>query len=501
MRIPARFTRPTRHQAMWRRLEIVGVALIGAWLGVLAWGQVTADVGPVETDLSVAPSWHGDSNLDIAPLGSLSIDSHDGPARLDVSVRQVKPESAREIVAEPSSLDTLGERIVTDLRDSITELVVKTGVAAVAGSLLLGLLVFRRARPTVWAGAMSLVLLAGVGVTTAATWNPRAISEPRYSGLLVNAPSVVGDAESILANFELYEAQLAKIVTNVSRLYDTTSTLPVYDPGADGTIALLHVSDLHLNPAAWEIIKSVSRQFSVDLVVDSGDISDHGTPAENWYLQPIRELGVPYVFVRGNHDSAATQKGVEAISNAVVLDRQVAEVAGLRIYGAGDPRFTPDKRTRDNPSPPSIELFGDAVFQDTANMAIPPDLAVVHDPVAGEALDGTTPLVLSGHLHVRNSWNLPQGTRMFRMGSTGGSGLRALEREEPTPIQLSVLYFDRASHRLQAWDDITVGGLGLTSAEIQRHVAHGQVRAKFEERSEPPARPTNAGARLGGPRR
>jgi hypothetical protein len=56
-------------------------------------------------------------------------------------------------------------------------------------------------------------------------------------------------------------------------------------------------------------------------------------------------------------------------------------------------------------------------------------------------------------------------------GSTGGAGLRALEGEDPTPVTLSVLYLDPDTRRLVAWDDITLGGLGLTSAEIQRHQA------------------------------
>jgi hypothetical protein len=34
-----------------------------------------------------------------------------------------------------------------------------------------------------------------------------------------------------------------------------------------------------------------------------------------------------------------------------------------------------------------------------------------------------------------------------------------------------VLYLDPETKRLLAWDDITLGGLGLTSAEIQRHQA------------------------------
>ena len=63
---------------------------------------------------------------------------------------------------------------------------------------------------------------------------------------------------------------------------------------------------------------------------------------------------------------------------------------------------------------------------------------------------------------------------MFVQGSTGGAGLRALQSQPPTPIECSVLYFDRATRKLQAWDDITVAGLGGTAAQIQRYLATDQ---------------------------
>jgi hypothetical protein len=101
----------------------------------------------------------------------------------------------------------------------------------------------------------------------------------------------------------------------------------------------------------------------------------------------------------------------------------------------------------------------------------PPDIAVVHDPVEAAPFAGVVPLVLAGHIHRRVTWMLDGGTRVFVQGSTGGAGLRALQSEPPTPIECSVLYFDRATRKLQAWDDITVAGLGGTAAQIQRHLA------------------------------
>jgi hypothetical protein len=78
----------------------------------------------------------------------------------------------------------------------------------------------------------------------------------------------------------------------------------------------------------------------------------------------------------------------------------------------------------------------------------------------------------------------------FWQGSTGASGLRGLEHEKPTPIRASVLYFDRDTRRLQAWDDITLGGLGLVTAKIERKILDQQFPQLAVPTESPSATPS-----------
>lgn len=470
--------------------EILLVALLGCWLGLVVGGRSDVQVGPVQTQFSVAPSTSGDSVVSVPPLGRLSVDSHDGPLRLNVEVTRLDVSEARRIFNNPLSVNGLAERVTEDMAAGTRRVAIQAAGAGTLGALFLGLLVFRRhPRRVVAATAISLVLLLSGGAAAAATWRPDSINEPKYEGLLASAPTVVGDAKSIVSDFREYERQLAKIVTNVSRLYDVTSSLPAYtaDPTA---IRVLFVSDIHLNPAAWEIIRSITSQFDINIIVDTGDISDHGSIPENQFVEGIERLGVPYVYVRGNHDSLATQRAVAAQSNAIVLDNSSVELEGLRIVGIGDPRFTPDKEIRpEDPPLPSIAETG----QRLADLARrePPDIAMAHDADMAKELDGLVPLFLAGHFHRREQHELPAGTLLFQQGSTGASGLRGLEKERPTPVRCSVLYFSRESKTLQAWDDITLGGLGLTSAKIERHVYDKPAEVEDGDKSpRPTATPT-----------
>jgi hypothetical protein len=153
-----------------------------------------------------------------------------------------------------------------------------------------------------------------------------------------------------------------------------------------------------------------------------------------------------------------------------VLSGAVVDVDDFRIIGTGDPRFTPDRM--DNSDEAAVVKVGQDLAR-TAFMSSPAiDIAVVHDPTAVRELDGTVPLLLAGHTHQRSTEILEHGSRLFIQGSTGGAGLRGIETEEPTPITCSILYFDKATKRLQAWDDITIGGLGQAFATINRHLAN-----------------------------
>ncbi|MFF9902489.1 metallophosphoesterase [Streptomyces olivaceus] len=455
-----------------RAVGLVAVVLLGAWLGLLVVGNVRVPVGPMNTTMTLRPSLNGGTKINVSPLGALRLDSHVAPVRLDVNVDQLDPARAEALVDHPERLSGLQDEVAHDVGHGTLDLAVRSCAAVVTGATALGLVVYRRPRRALGAGGLALTLLLASGGTAYATWNPDSVLEPKFSGLLSSAPSLVGNARSIVTEFDVYQQELARLVTNVTKLYDVTSTLPAYQPDPT-TIRVLHVSDIHLNPASWKIIASLVEQYKVNVIVDSGDTMDHGTAAENGFLDPVEDLGAPYVWVRGNHDSRGTQEYLRHLKNAHVLDDGRARtVAGLRFAGIGDPQYTPDRSKADG-AEASQELAGArlaSALRDQTAAGTPVDVAVAHEPSAAREVDGAVPLVLSGHLHHEDMEVMKYGTRLRIEGSTGGSGLRAVEGEHPDPIQASVLYLDRDTRRLQAWDQIKLGGLGLTTAEVSRHL-------------------------------
>jgi predicted phosphodiesterase len=406
----------------------------------------------------------GDTVVDVPPLGTIVLDTHDGPLALHAQVESLDADVTQGALSG-GGIGTDLDGVPNDVRGLLVRSYVQALVAAVLGATLAVLVVWRRPRWALVTAAVTAGVLVLGAAAGAATWNDRALAQPRYTGLLVFVPRVVGDAGTIVSNFQAYGEQLGALVGNVAELSAAASSLPSLG-GTEGDIRVLHVSDIHLNPNVWPILRSVVDQYDVNVVLDTGDIADHGTSLENRLLTPIASLGVPYVYIRGNHDSASTAAAIAAMENTTVLNDTVVDVAGLTIAGAADPRFTPDKSTE--PSSLAVVDSGAALAEVITRSPEDVDVALVHDPAAAESLAGVVPLVLAGHVHQREERQLGDGTTLLVEGSTGGAGLRALESEDPTPLMFSVLYFDPTTHRLTARDDFTLGGLGAASAEVER---------------------------------
>ncbi|WDZ87335.1 metallophosphoesterase [Micromonospora cathayae] len=460
-------------------LAILVIGLGGTVLGVLAGGQVDTDIGPFKAKMVLTPSVTGGTTIDIPPLGALLLDSHDGPTHLNVELGALDQGRVEALIDDPASINRASQSAVQDVRDGALRLGMRTVGATLLVTLILAGLVFRNARRTAWAGGLSLVVTASSLGLAATSIRPQSIEEPRYEGLLVNAPAIVGDARRIANDYTKYAEQLQRLVGNVSQLYTTVSALPVYEP-APNTTRVLHVSDMHLNPTGWQLIRTVVEQFDIDVVIDTGDITDWGSEPEANYVGSIGLLKKPYLYIRGNHDSTKTAAAVARQPNAIVLDNATTTVAGLTIAGIGDPRFTPDKSTApaagglDKTTADQMITVGDTLAKTVRESPTPVNIALVHDPASAGPLSGTCPLVLSGHTHSRQVSKLPEQpgqmpTQLMVQGSTGGAGLRGLEGEQPTPLSMSVLYFDQ-DKLLQAYDDITVGGTGQAQVNLERRV-------------------------------
>ena len=449
-----------------RMFELIFLSVIGTIFGVMLFGSSTLNSGPFSAELSIKPSLQGKTIIDMGPLGKISFLSHKGPLSVDVKLSSLSPETASKFLKSTNNFKDYNPDLSSDLKNAFFNILKNSVLSGLIASFLIVLIAFRRWKLALLGALISLLFNLVVLSTAFASYKPEAINQPKYQGLVTAAPSLIGSAKDISANFSLYRDQMAKLLTNVSAIYTMAESLPASVKSEDA-IAVLHISDLHLNPEGWDLVDSLVKQFGVDVIVDTGDISDHGTSIEDYYLDHIATYKIPYLYVRGNHDSLHTQEVIASFPNAVVLDRgSTHTVQGITFAGFGDIRFTPDK-SKDNASDLLVLASGETFASAIAGKEV--DVALTHDPQIAPKLDSLVPLILAGHVHYQKSSYLPKGTLLRVEGSTGGSGLRALSNSKTaTPLQASILYFDKKTQTLISYDEVTMGGMSNPSVEINR---------------------------------
>jgi hypothetical protein len=533
-------------------LGVVLVGVVGAAIGAALAPTTTATVGPIRADVSVVPSLSPGVHVLLPPAGEADFATHIAPFAVQARIAEVDLEGARRLISSPANLRALRASAPEDLRTATLEAAATTAGCALAGALVLSVLVYRRhwIRVAHVASAVAVVLVA-VGAVGLWSFDPDKLAQPRFTGLLGQAPYISGRASSLLQRLESYRSGLADIVSGVTTLYASSDRLPVL-PAEDDVVPVLHVSDIHLNPLGFDLVQRLVRQFRVEVVVDTGDITTWGTEVESSTLSRIKDVGVPYVFVRGNHDSKRTQQAVAQNPNAVVLDGDVREVKGIVFAGIGDPRFTPDTNapiadasttsnrssssptasasgtsspvltpgaSASSPAPvgtglasPRAEWLGSPDPEARAGGRLlalvqswnaghpdqPVAVAAVHAPSAVPPLLGSVPLVLAGHMHSRSVRLDPSGTRVMVEGSTGGAGIsstsiHSITDGEPVPLDATLLYVARGGERagqVVAYDEITVGGFGLASVTLERTVLRpGAEQALAPGQQWPPPTP------------
>lgn len=479
---PARRRRRLRSARIAHITATTVVALLGAIVGVLLVPPTSVDVGPLKATVHLRPSFDSETVILLPPVGEVAFDTHTAPVRVEATVQGVDIAQAEQLLYSPQARAELTRTVPEDLTGAAAVNAVLNALFAAAGAGLAVGLTFRRVRRSLLAaGSAAGVVAASVGVVSL-TFRPEALYQPRFDGLLSQAAYVADIGQGTLADYTGYRDTLAEFVGQVSALYIAADSLSP-GPASENVITVLHVSDIHDNPQAFDVIEQLDAQFEIDAVIDTGDIVSWGTPFEHEILGAIGQLDLPYVYITGNHDSSVTAATVAAQPNGIVLENEIVEVAGLRIAGVGDPRFAADDdsdaggwREGDAAVQASVFQLGETITaHDEQNPEATVDLALVHDPTQPEGLEGRVPLVLSGHMH---SSSLERdrdgsGTDWMVVGSTGGAlgsgGVRpVLDGGEPLDLTARLLYFDADTKRLLAYDDIVMGGLGLVSISIQR---------------------------------
>lgn len=458
-----------------RRFLPVLFAILGAITFVNLFSGTEYHLLSLMIRLAVRVGWPARTRLVLPPVGEIRAQTHWFPLDLSGELRSVDLASLRETVFNPLVVD---EQVLASLRTGTTRIAVhfllKQALLAFSGAAagLVAAGVRRPARLLRWAGvgALSVLLMASL---VFATYDLTAFEHVEYEGMIEAAPWVLELVRNSLDQVEELGERVQSLAANLYGALQRVEELgPVGMVEAD--VLVLHVSDIHNNPVAYNFAAQVVESFGVDLILDTGDLTDWGTALEAEITKRIERLALPYVFVSGNHDSPQVLERLKATPHVVVLEGEIV-IGGLRLAGTGDlvaGSYLPTAASLDE-----LAALAREINTKWAQATEKPHIFLVHNHRVAEAITpGLFPVVAYGHSHL---WGVKQvdGTVYSNAGTTGAAGIRGFQSKEPLPYSLSLLYFVRNAQgelELAAVDGVHVTGLGQSFSLQRTFVEQGR---------------------------
>lgn len=406
-------------------------------------GSDQASFGVLDVRIAFTPtmSMRGVTDIVFTPLGGVSARTHKFPSKITLSVERIQADAAIALTesrsARRQALRETKQEGASFFRRFLKHLILISVIGGIFGALIgagLGLPRLGGPRALALGAALPGALIGFVTVTvplafTLFTYNPAGFRNPQYDGLISKAPKLLPYIYSGISKSEILGEQISKISTNLSDFYFKLDAL-----GGDWTlkgdrITILHVSDLHNNPLALQVLRPIMNSARPDIIIDTGDITDHGAPEELDLVAGLKDLPAPHVFISGNHDSVEVVERMKSEFGAIVLDDSSVEIKGLRILGFGDP-----KARLDFPKDAQEDTAGLAALEKIVRRKIQrsrpkPQVLLIHDPTVSEKFAGAVPLILSGHTHNANIQNI-KSTVIVNAGTTGASGVRYFKNFE-----------------------------------------------------------------------
>src|SRR5918911_188727 len=116
------------------------VSVVGAAIGAALAPSTTAQIGPIQAEVSVVPSLSPGVHLLLPPAGEVDFATHVAPFAVQARISEVDLEGARDLIASPTSLRALQAAAPEQLRSATLLAAGTTAVCALVGALVLSLL-------------------------------------------------------------------------------------------------------------------------------------------------------------------------------------------------------------------------------------------------------------------------------------------------------------------------------------------------------------------------
>jgi len=445
-----------------KRILCVGLLLaaISALAFVFLFSGTNFQIKAFQFKVDIVFKDWGKTEIFIPPIGKISAATHKTPLKLVITLQNIDLEVLKNMLKDSITKQEVINLFINEIYKCVKFIFYRSlFFAALGGSFAMLLLKNKNIYVYLRGAVIGILTAAFLLLGTYYTYDAKSFLKPEYQGILKAAPWMVGLAEEALVKVDKLEKQMEIIASNFYDMFEKIEEIKPLSSEDSSTIRVLHISDIHNNPAAYQFIKKVIADFDVSSIVDTGDITDFGTSLETTLVEEVGKLGIPYVFVAGNHDSPKVIETMSSLKNVILLNGRGSVVGGIPIAGIADP----SSKSSD------IIFSEDAQFEQEINKikelfekeGFKPVIIAAHKPNIVREFVGYAPVLLCGHNHSFSIDN--EGSSVIiNAGTSGAAGIRNLQTSKEIPYTVVLLHFERDEGKnwiLRAADLLTINNI------------------------------------------
>ncbi|MFA6450808.1 MAG: metallophosphoesterase [bacterium] len=432
-------------------------ALVSATLAiafVFMLGASSRKVGPLEIRTAIHFTSHGRTELSINPFGRISAHTHSLPVAIVLSVQDISVSDAKAFVKKGWDLRKIARKMKHDAMWLISKFLFKLFLLGIIGGAFGAILgrsiTLKRLMAGAAVGAATPLLLLTI---LAIQYNTTAFNNLEYSGAINESSDILPQIQDTLEQGLAFRDRLDLVTEKLASFY-LKNDKHAKSRETSEYIRVLHISDMHNNPIAAEMVYKIYKTLAPDIVLNSGDITDLGMPLELNMMNSLKRLKEPMIFVSGNHDFPKAVEELKKNFGAVVLDGNMIEVKGLRILGFGSPSPFAGKSVKLSMHAKESRAFRERIQGVIRSASKKPDILIVHYPHIGRSLAGSVPVILAGHTHNAYAQTL-KNSLVVNAGTTGAAGARYFLKVEKPKYTVALITFKKSGgHATPLYADI-----------------------------------------------
>ncbi len=454
---------------MGKRILLLIFSIAMAIFFVNAFSGTDIALDALDVRMTAKVGYEGGTVFEVPPIGSIRAKTHRVPLKFEVMLKNINVRQLETIIGglpdDATVRHLLEGRVRTALGVMLLRILALAGIGGGIGAFIAG----ERRRSGIIAGFSVGILLFGILLSFVyIDYDPGRFEDPQYQGIVEAAPWMLGLLGRSLGQVERFGVQMRALVGNLESLFERVDSMERLG-GLEDTLRILHVSDIHNNPVAFDFIEQIVDDFDVDAIIDTGDITDFGTPVEAELAKRIESLGIPYFFVPGNHDSPSVSAFLSKLENVTILTGGLVEFNGIRIFGYPDPVSDGNGVDLTDEDIETGVVNIEKMIWEKSEIASGEEgftIFATHNHRIANRFNGRFPLILHGHDH-RFKLDVNESV-IIDAGSTGAAGIRGLQSSEEVPFTLALLHFtqeaadgeENPKYRLLAVDSIKIANTG-----------------------------------------